>query len=355
MARELRKSSRAGSGRLTGGCIILVFYMHRTVHDLPRPLAAERAREARHALRHCRLCAHRCGVDRTSGPAGECRSDAVSRLFHEGIEWAGEESLVPTYVLSLSGCNMSCSFCLTGAPSQNGRAGIPLAPDALGLRIAGCTAPLKSVTLLGGEPTIHLDGALEIAARVPRQLPFVWKTNATASPEGLALLEGIPDVVVADYKFGNDRCAEKMARFPDYLRVVQANLRWAANTSRLIVRHLLMPGHVECCFAPVAEWLSRELPEVPLSLMTGFLPVFRAAKDPVLGRTNRSAECRRANEIVQSKGLRTAPWTLSPGPATHPASDEVWIDREGRICVDSASPELVAALNRLRPEFLLTP
>jgi hypothetical protein len=60
-------------------------------------------------------------------------------------------------------------------------------------------------------------------------------------------------------------------------------------------------------------------------------------------------------EIVQSSGLRTAPWTLAPGPASQPAADDVWIDREGRICVDSASPELVAALNRLRPEFLLTP
>jgi putative pyruvate formate lyase activating enzyme len=279
----------------------------------------------------------------------------VSRIFHEGVEWAGEESLIPTYVLSLSGCNLSCSFCLTGASSQNGRAGTPLDPDALALRIAGSAAGIRSVTLLGGEPSIHLDGALEIAARVPRDLQFVWKTNAYASPEGLALLEGIPEVVLADFKFGNDECASRLAGVPDYLRVVRENLRWAARTSRLIVRHLLMPGHVECCFGPVAGWLARELPDVPLSLMTGFLPVFRAAKDPLLGRTNRSAECLRAQEIVRSTGLRTAPWSLAPGSGSSPASDEVWIDREGRICVDSASPELVAALNRLRPEFLLTP
>jgi len=329
--------------------------MNRTIPIVSRPLAAQRALTARQALRHCRLCAHRCGVDRTAGPAGQCRSDGASRLFHEGVEWAGEESLVPTYVLSLSGCNLSCSFCLTGASSQNGRAGRPLDPDALARRIAGSAPGLRSVTLLGGEPSIHLDGALDIAARVPRDLQFVWKTNAYASPEGLSLLEGIPDVVLADFKFGNDECASRLAVVPDYLRVVRENLHWAAKTSRLIVRHLLMPGHVECCFAPVAEWLARELPDVPLSLMTGFLPVFRAAKDPLLARTNRSAECIRAQEIVRSTGLRTAPWSLVPGSGSSPASDEVWIDREGRICVDSASPELVAALNRLRPEFLLTP
>jgi putative pyruvate formate lyase activating enzyme len=328
--------------------------MNRTRFPLSRPLAAQRALSARQTLRHCRLCAHRCGVDRTAGPAGQCRSDGISRLFHEGVEWAGEESLVPSYVLSLSGCNLSCSFCLTGASSQNGRAGTPLDPAALARRIADGAAGLRSVTLLGGEPSIHLDGALDIAARVPRELQFVWKTNAYASPEGLSLLEGIPDVVLADFKFGNDECASRLANVPDYQHVVRENLRWAARTSRLIVRHLLMPGHVECCFAPVADWLSRELPDVPLSLMTGFLPVFRAAADPSLGRTNRTAEVERAMQLLRSTGIRTAPWRLTPGPSTAAASDEVWIDREGRICVDSASPELVAALSRLSPEFQLS-
>jgi putative pyruvate formate lyase activating enzyme len=279
----------------------------------------------------------------------------VSRLFHEGIEWAGEESLVPTYVASLSGCNLSCSFCLTGAASQNGQAGTPLDVEALAKRINACAPRLKSVTLLGGEPAIHLDGALEIAARVPRHLQFVWKTNATASAEGMALLQGIPDVVLADYKFGNDLCAERLAKSPRYSEVVRANLLWAARSSRLIVRHLLMPGHVECCFAGVAEWLARELPDTPLSLMTGYLPVFRAGKDPLLGRTNRADECRRARELTRSLGLRLMPWTMAPEPSPGLSPpDEVWIDCEGRICVDSASPELIAALKRLGPEFVLS-
>lgn len=329
--------------------------MPSTPRDLPRPTAEARAVLARQSLSHCRLCAFLCGVDRRSGPVGRCRSDASSRLFHEGIEWAGEETLVPTYVVSLSGCNMSCSFCLTGESSQDGRAGAPLVVEALAERIATCGAPLKSVTLLGGEPSIHLDGALQIAARVPRHLQFVWKTNGYASAEGMALLEGVPDVVLADYKFGNDSCAERLAEVPRYTDVARAYLLWAARTSRLIVRHLLMPGHVDCCFARVAEWLARELPGATLSLMTGFLPVFRAANDPLLARMNRAEEGRRAQRIARSLGLRTARWTLAPGSSSRPpSSDEVWIDREGRICVDSASPQLVAALKRLGPEFVLT-
>jgi putative pyruvate formate lyase activating enzyme len=294
-------------------------------------------------------------VDRTLGPAGLCRTDATPRLFHEGIEWAGEQALVPTFVVSLSGCNMSCSFCLTGESSQNGRAGTALDASALGARIRASAATLRSVTILGGEPSIHLDGALEIAARVPRNLPLVWKTNAYASPEGLSLLEGIPDVVLADYKFGNDACAARLANVPCYTDIVQENLRWAARTSRLLVRHLAMPGHLECCLAPVAGWLARNLPGTPLSLMTGFLPTFRAASDPELGRTNRDNERRRAAEIVRASGVPLAPWTLAPVPsAAGSSADDLWIDRQGRICVDSASADLIGVLKRLGDEFVPT-
>jgi putative pyruvate formate lyase activating enzyme len=287
----------------------------------------------------CTLCAYRCGVDRTAGPAGACRSDATPRVFYRGIEYAGEEGLVPTHVVSLSGCNMSCSFCLTGGPSQNGQAGEPL-------QHAVIPGNVRSVTILGGEPTIHLDGALEIAARVPAELTLVWKTNAYASPEALQLLEGIPDVVLADYKFGNDECARRIAGVPDYTRVVRDNLRWAARTSRLIIRHLLMPGHLGCCLAPITEWIAREMPRAPFSRMIGYLPVFRAADDPELGRTNRASEIKQARAMVEACGLHELPWSFEPrGPSAKP--DEIWIDRDGRVCVDSASSELVSLLKSL--------
>jgi putative pyruvate formate lyase activating enzyme len=266
-------------------------------------------------------------------------------VFYEGIEWAGESALVPTYVVSLSGCNLRCDFCLTGRQSQDGTAGMPLDADAVAARIRGSASTLRSVTILGGEPAVHLDGALELAARVPPGLRLVWKTAAYASPEGLAFLRGIPDVVLADYKFGNDACAERLAGVPNYTAVVRRNLLWAARNGRLIVRHLLMPGHADCCFEPIARWLARRLPRIPLSLMSGFLPVFRSESHPELTRTNRPSEAALARRFAPSLGLHLASWRMAPPQVgTSLSSDEIWIDRTGRICVDSASPELISML-----------
>jgi putative pyruvate formate lyase activating enzyme len=318
-----------------------------------RRLARDRAALADAALGDCRLCAWRCGVDRRSGRAGRCRAGAAARVFHEGIEWAGEAELVPTYVVSFSGCNMACSFCLTGDSSQDARAGLAASADALDAiaeRVAAQAHRLRSVTILGGEPSIHLGAALALIARLPADLPVVWKTNAYASPEALDLLDGCVDVVLADLKFGDDGCARRLARVPDYLEAVRANLRWARTHARLIVRHLLMPGHDECCLAPTLAWLAEELPGTPLSLMSGYVPTFRARAE--LARANRADEVAAARAAAERAGLALAPWAMrAPGDAGGEAADEVLIDPDGRVCVDSASPALLACFARLEHEM----
>jgi putative pyruvate formate lyase activating enzyme len=289
---------------------------------------------------------------------------------------------VPTYVVSLAGCNWRCAFCLTGGPSQDAAQGRPLNASLLErieARIAAAASPadarhaIRSVTILGGEPVIHLPGALAIGARVPRHLPLVWKTNATASWEGRRLLRGAVDIVLADLKFGSDACASRLAGVSHPMEVVTANLRWAARSSRLLVRHLLMPGHIDCCLRPALTWLSKELPEVPFSLMTGYLPAHKAQQLPEIGRTNRAVEVERAWEIARASGVRLVPWRIVSGNGTFnaeirtdeapremdpqsvasPGQDEVWIDREGRILVDGASGPLLEALRGLEGEMRL--
>jgi len=194
-----------------------------------------------------------------------------------------------------------------------------------------------------------LPAVLEIAARVPRSLDLVLKTNAYLSEEGRNLLDGIPDVVLADFKFGNDLCGRRLAGVPDYTRVVQENLLWAACAGRLMVRHLLMPGHFDCCFIPVVDWIRRNVPEAGLSLMTHFLPVFEAERLPGLGRFNRPAEIERARAYATERDVRLIPFAWAPGVSDrNPEIDEVWIDPSGRICFDSASAPLVSLLEKLR-------
>jgi putative pyruvate formate lyase activating enzyme len=181
-------------------------------------------------------------------------------------------------MLYLSGCNLRCVFCIGEADAFDPQRGRMLTSQFLTEVIAtGCQQKARNIQWVGGEPTIHLPAVLAAMAGCDRLLPVVWKSNFFGTIEGFALLDGIVDVYVADLKFGNDTCARQIAGVDGYMQVVTRNLLEAALRAHLIVRHLLLPGHLECCFRPLVDWMYCHLPTVPLRIMTGYLPRWRAA------------------------------------------------------------------------------
>ena len=271
-------------------------------------LATRRADAARASLASCHLCAHHCGVNRLDGPAGQCHAGARARVFSAQTEVSDELAIGPTYAIALSGCDLRCAFCITGRESWNVRAGEPLDIPALAARAtAALAAGARTVMILGGEPTVFLPDALELASHLPESATLVWKTNADASAEARAWLDGVFDIWVADYKFGCDACATRLADVSNYTAIVRENLRWAARDHDLIVRHLLMPGHVDCCWAPVAAWLAHELPSARVSLREGFWPAWQARNHVELVRSCSSAEIDRGREIAADLSLNLLP------------------------------------------------
>jgi putative pyruvate formate lyase activating enzyme len=301
-----------------------------------RALARERAIRARAMLADCRLCAHNCGVNRLAGETGLCHAGAESRFFSAQVEVSDELELIPTFAVALSGCDLRCDFCITGAESWNPRAGLGFDAAAMAERAeAALHNGARTVMVLGGEPTIHLPGALELVSHLPESAKLVWKTNAHGSAQARELLDGMFDVWLADFKFGNDACAQRLAKVPDYIRVVQENLLWFADQPRaehrclkrrenvgvqasacsedtlkrepqrseLIVRHLLMPRHVDCCWKPVAEWLAENLPGVKVNLRSGFWPAWHAARHEELRGTVSRIEMKSAWAIARDYNL----------------------------------------------------
>jgi putative pyruvate formate lyase activating enzyme len=210
--------------------------------------------------------------------------------------------------VALSGCDLRCDFCITGAASWNPRAGSGFDARAMAKQaIAALAGGARTIQLLGGEPTVHLPAALEFVSWLPETARLVWKTNAHGSAQARELLDGMFDVWLADFKFGNDACARRLAKVPDYVRVVRENLLWANEHSELIVRHLLMPGHVECCWQSVAEWLAAALPGVKVNLRSGFWPAWQAARHAELRGTVSASESARAVALARRLGLNLVP------------------------------------------------
>lgn len=287
-------------------------------------LARERARSARELLADCRLCAHDCGVNRLAGETGLCHAGADAHFFSAQTEVSDELELMPVFSVALSGCDMRCDFCITGRESWNPRAGKSFSAAEIAEQAKAALANgAKTVMVLGGEPTIHLPAALEFVSHLPADAKLIWKTNAHGTAQARGLLDGIFDVWLADFKFGNDACAQRLAKTPDYVRIVRENLLWFAGRTvgvqalacskdtlkrelqrgELIVRHLLMPGHVECCWRPVAEWLAENLSGVKVNLRSGFWPSWHARRHGELASQISAGENETAFGLARELGI----------------------------------------------------
>jgi len=259
-------------------------------------------------LADCHFCAHHCGVNRMTGELGICRATANPRFFLAQTEVTDELELIPTFAIALSGCDMRCDFCITGRESWNPGIGRSFSAGKIArLAEAALNEGARTIMILGGEPTIHLHAALELVALLPDTARLVWKTNAHGSAPARALLEGMFDVWLADFKFGNDICARRLAKIPNYTEIVTENLLWANAHSELMVRHLLMPGHIQCCWEPVAQWLGEHLPGVKVNLRTGFWPAWRAGRHTELSGTVPAGEAGQAQKIAEIYGLNLVP------------------------------------------------
>ncbi len=220
------------------------------------------------------------------------------------MECGEEIELVPSQLLYLSGCNLRCVFCIGEANAFDPRRGQLLTSQLLADAItAGCQQRARNIQWVGGEPTIHLPAILAAMAGCENSLPVVWKSNFFGTIGGFRLLDGIVDVYVADLKFGNDACARQLAGVDGYVQIVTRNLLLAAEGARLIVRHLLLPGHFECCYRPIVDWMCHHIPAVPLRVMAGYLPRWRATGYRELASPLGREIGPRAVALAREKGL----------------------------------------------------
>jgi putative pyruvate formate lyase activating enzyme len=215
---------------------------------------------------------------------------------------------------------------------------------------------VRYISLIGGEATLHLPAILQIAAASEASLPIVINSNMYMTPEVLELLDGVVSVYLADFKFGNDSCAERIAGVPRYCEVVERNLLLAASsTAKVIVRHVLIPGHMDCCFRPIVDWVSRNLPGNRFQLYTGYVPCWRAKRDPEIGRLNSRVETDEALDYLRAANVVStitcdAPTAVS-GSGRLDASAElgITIGVDGRVYCHDLTPELAQLLGSLFP------
>jgi putative pyruvate formate lyase activating enzyme len=285
-----------------------------------------RAEEARFALESCRLCPRACGARRLDGEPGTCgigRRAVVSSAFPH----LGEEDCLRgrrgSGTIFFSGCSLRCAFCQNADISWqvSGREleAADLAVTMLALQERGC----HNVNLVTPTHVVpQLIEAVAIAAARGLRLPVVYNSGGYERAETLALLDGVVDVYMPDFKFWRAETAARYADAPDYPDVARralvemqrqvGPLRFGSDglaRRGLLVRHLVMPGLSDESGA-IFEWLARELtPDTYVNVMAQYRPAWQvggpqgAARFAEIDRTPHAAEIEAAYEAAREAGL----------------------------------------------------
>ncbi|MCS7186006.1 MAG: radical SAM protein [Armatimonadetes bacterium] len=259
----------------------------------------------RRIYKSCTLCPLSCRVDRLSGEVGRCGLAKGAWVFREGLLVSEEPFVIPTHELFFSGCNMGCKFCQAWEGVVQTKVGIEFTPNWFAQLVElRKSQGAVNIHFVGGEPTVNLLATLEGLRALEIPLPLVWNTNLFATDEAMKLLDGIVDLFIADFKFGNDKCAWSIGGVEDYVATIQSNLVKASKIASLVVRHLVMPDHIDCCLKPVVFWISENLPDETFHLMLNYVPDWKAWGEPSLCRRLTEAEKEWAKEIVKAGGFK---------------------------------------------------
>lgn len=229
-------------------------------------------------LDNCTLCPHRCGPARATG-SGVCRVGQTSYIASEMLHVGEESILQPAHAIFFSGCTATCSFCTAARFAFRPTYGVVVSPTQLAQRILKRQREgAASVCFIGGDPVPHIPFIVETLTCLgtARTIPSVFNSNLYLTMAALDLLDGVIDIYLPDFKFGpgsgSETCGEKIGGMPDYWAVITSSLeRLIGEHKRVVVRHLLMPGHYECCTVPILQWLGG-ISKIEVSLLDQYIP-----------------------------------------------------------------------------------
>lgn len=278
------------------------------LEDLSKPdfsLLDLKVEIARRILKSCHFCERRCGVDRTAGERGLCGVGDRSRIASEFMHHGEEGVLVPSYTIFFTGCSFQCQFCQNWDISQHPDSGVEVSPLTLAKLIKGAKNDgARNVNFVGGNPDPNLHTILAALNECEISLSSVWNSNMYYSLEAAKLLFGTQDIYLTDFKWFQNSCALRYSKVPRYLEVVARNHKLAFKDSELIIRHLVMPGHLECCTRPILGWIAENIgANVRVNVMDQYRPCYKACEHEEINRQITREEHETALKLAEDAGL----------------------------------------------------
>lgn len=173
----------------------------------------------------CHLCPRGCGVNREAGQTGRCGMTDQTVLARAALHFWEEPCISGTRgsgTVFFCGCPLGCIYCQNReiALAHYGKAVTPARLTEIFLELEGQGAHnINLVTATHYAPTVAQ--AIRAARALGLTVPIVYNTSGYETPETLALLDGLIDIYLTDYRYATSRLAGTYSGAPDYPAVAR--------------------------------------------------------------------------------------------------------------------------------------
>lgn len=272
---------------------------------------------------NCLLCPRKCGINRRTGQTGVCGVSSEIKVARAALHYweepciSGEKGSGAVF---FSGCSLHCVFCQNREISD-GKEGKVISKERLSdifMELADKGA--NNINLVTpGQYIPDIVWAVNDAKSRGMKLPIIYNTSGYENVTELKLLEGIVDVYLPDFKYMDSTLSAMYSRAKDYPSVAKQALSEMVRQQPdvviddatgliqkgVIVRQLLLPGHVNDAKAILKYLHDTYQDSIYISMMSQFTPI--ALKDyPEINRTVTRREYERLIDYAIKIGITNA-------------------------------------------------
>ena len=272
---------------------------------------------------NCLLCPRKCGINRGIGQTGVCGVSSEIKVARAALHYWEEPCISGkrgSGAVFFSGCSLHCVFCQNRAISD-GKEGKVISKARLSdIFIELADKGANNINLVTpGQYIPDIVWAVNDAKSRGMKLPIIYNTSGYENVTELKLLEGIVDVYLPDFKYMDNMLSARYSRAKDYPSVAKQALSEMVRQQPdvvidgatgliqkgVIVRQLLLPGHVNDAKAVLKYLYDTYHDHVYISMMSQFTPI--ALKDyPEINRTVTRREYERLVDYAIKIGITNA-------------------------------------------------
>lgn len=275
-------------------------------------------------MEKCNICPRNCNVSRTEGKTGFCGIPGNDIYVARAALHMWEEPCISgengSGAVFFSGCSLRCVYCQNRNISM-AKAGRKISSERLVeifLELQGKGA--HNINLV--TPTHYTEqivNSLKAAKNRGLTVPVVYNCSGYEKVETLNKLEGLVDVYLTDFKYMESDIAEKYSYAKNYPDVAKHALEEMVRQQGkiefgekgimkkgVIVRHLLLPNHVNNAKKVVKYVFEAYGDKVYLCLLNQYTPVNIIKEFPELSRGVTKREYEKLLDYAISIGVTQA-------------------------------------------------